>query len=665
MLYIVVAFITRFIMKKPKLTIKYFPEGKADIVDVDEDRENEIFRCILKKPKPSVKLIHEGTVNIVDALKLPAPLLPRTQKFPVIFYKGKGYTSEKASASADDTSFRSLNVATCGIVSNATDEVIMNKCYNEDNQAVSEDENNDNCVPQFHIEQVVEFDLEFNRKEVGQGKKTAQAFEHALTDPDGTSWVIQGGKRCMFEEPSDVTPSNSKLCSSVNDLVVITQTGSKKERRCNMIDVYDNDGNLAVSDEDSDDYVPDSDEEEIDEIDVESDGKKVCQNTKNVLKKDKKANKKDLFPLADSIVTSQAVQRSSSEKATDVTTPSKNIHKIAVRDLGVVTPTGKREVRNRGFYSRVSLTIHSWALEKGIDLTSTKLQITHFKEIRDHGVNTLNILRPTNTAQKLFAMYNNNADGVEKYQRYVDSEGYHKYPDNCSFFHCRTLPIAVKENTSTLYQDKNICEDASESHNNLKHEYEEVKELLIQEKKRSAALLKGGSSSGVNIQGNSEKSAFICPFCQIQCARCDTLKRHIKDRHTDQNCQDEELKERLRDTKSYCKFCKKEFAQRSLFRHEPACKSKNKLHSIVTTPMKDKRAGYCKICKEVKANLPLHMKSHPSTSTIVNVGANLTDDKVVVNTKRILFNDEDNGDVTKVQIICLLLFLIILLVCFV
>ena len=415
--------------------------------------------------------------------------------------------------------------------------------------------------------------------------------------------------------------------------------------------MYDNEGNLVEScDEDEDnDYEPHSDEEELEE---KNDALVSKKSSRKML-----VNKCLLESLRPAVAVStgtsqiaQEGQRRGSDVAVDVT-PSKNIHRLTVRDLGVVTPTGKREIRNKDYHNRVSLTTHSWAFANDIDLQSIKLQLEHFEEIREHGVVALNILRTTNTAQKLMDLFNNTGSS-EKYQIHTNSEGFHKYPDSCPFYHCKTFPIALKENSSVRHQLEDTSSNPTPSVETLTSRIDEVEELLRMEKERSAALLKGMSSDHVNVPGSVEESLFKCPFCQVQCNRCDSLKKHIKEFHPE-TLDDEDTKQVVKDKKSRCEFCKKLFARRSFFRHEKTCKGKRALTSVVTTTSKDKRTGYCHLCKMVKANIALHMQVHAIAPTNVKAGAKLIDKQAASRPKRVLFNE--NTTIQNTEPVCITL----------
>ena len=415
--------------------------------------------------------------------------------------------------------------------------------------------------------------------------------------------------------------------------------GSNRNWIRELYNLYDNEGNLVEScDEDEDDNYEPHIDDELEEKNDDQVSKKSSRKRKMLVDK---CLLESLRPaLAVSTGTSQTAQegqRRGSDVAM-VVTPSKNIHRLAVRDLGVVTPTGKREIRNKDYHNRVSLTTHSWAFAKGIDLQSIKLQLEHFEEIREHGVVALNLLRTTNTAQKLMDLFNNTGSS-EKYQIHTNSEGFHKYPDTCPFYHCKTVPIAVKENSSDRHQIEEINGNPTPTVEALTSRVNEVEELLRLEKERSAALLKGMSSDHVDVPGSVEENCFKCPFCQVQCNRCDSLKKHIKEFHPE-TLDDEDTKQVVKDKKSKCKFCKKWLALRTFFRHEKTCKAKKSLASVVTTTSKDKRAGYCHVCKMVKVNLALHMKIHEFDTTDVNTGAKLIDKQAALRLKKVLFNED-------------------------
>ena len=108
----------------------------------------------------------------------------------------------------------------------------------------------------------------------------------------------------------------------------------------------------------------------------------------------------------------------------------------------------------------------------------------------------------------------NNTGSSEKYQIHTNSEGFHKYPDTCPFYHCKTFPIAVKENSSDRHQIEEINGNPTPTVEALTSRVNEVEELLRLEKERSAALLKGMSSDHVDVPGSVEENCFKCPFCR-------------------------------------------------------------------------------------------------------------------------------------------------------
>ena len=292
-----------------------------------------------------------------------------------------------------------------------------------------------------------------------------------------------------------------------------------------------------------------------------------------------------------------------------ISTPVKMIHRISARDLGVVTPKGKKESHNKEYHSRISYSIHSYALAKKIDLENTKLELSHFEDIRDHGVKDLGILLPTNTAKKLFDFYYN-TDSNEKFDKYVDSSGFHKYPDTCSFFHCKTLPVILKENKPNILDV--VTEEAKEeSCEELQTRCHDLADALLKEKARSAALLKGINQD--TPKKNTNVLIYKCPFCKVECHRSDSLKSHIKKHHPEADLSSDDIKNILKDKKIQCKYCDKSVSHRSIYRHEQTCNKKDQIVALVNSPLKlDKRSGYCHICKTVKSKLLQHMKIHES-----------------------------------------------------
>ena len=341
---------------------------------------------------------------------------------------------------------------------------------------------------------------------------------------------------------------------------------------------------------------------------------------------------------------SNGISRGAREAMTDSgvsLTPTKNVLRQSVRDLGVQTPTGKRENRNREYHLRVSVAVHSWALMEKIDLQNVKLDKTHFDDIRRHGVEDLNILRPTNTSQKLYSIWTN-MQGSENYERYINKDQLHKYPDTCSFHHCSTLPLVLKENCPIL--KSNTTQDSKESQESLKIRCDALHNELERERARSKALLTGmmNDSTALDIDGEECPNKFSCPFCETAFRRNDTLKKHIKDNHSSEDCNGEEMKEMIKDKKVVCRYCGKKLAQRSFFKHTPICKRKH----AIGTPNKDKRSGFCKICKKVKSNLSAHMEVHSSSEKAKNVEV-AKEDTVSIAKAHAIVEKSINVEVTK------------------
>ena len=428
---------------------------------------------------------------------------------------------------------------------------------------------------------------------------------------------------------------------------------NKTEKVNPLKEIFDDEGNLRSDYDDSDESVVKSDDfDSTEESDVDSSSseeercgrkrKKGSKKKKSTLKKrsPKKKNRNKRFKGKENEVTSDVLQSlepnknktpmkyissgyvdeprhdliSSSrnplgtileDEVGMISTPTKIIHRIAVRDLGVVTPRGKKETNNKEFHSRVSFSIHSYAAAKKIDLETTKLDMNHFEEIREHGVKDLNILLPTNSAKKLYDIYYN-TEIKEKYEKYVDSVGYHKVPDTCAYFHCTTMPLILKENSPHLDDISVVKND--ESHEELRSRCEVLSECLSKEKARNAALLMGTS------QEASEDSNFVsykCNLCPVVCQRSDTLKTHIKKHHPEVDCSSQDFKNLIKDKKSQCKYCKKKLSHRSVYRHEINCSKKDEVLAFNSSPLKlDNRSGYCPVCKQVKSKLLEHMKTH-------------------------------------------------------
>ena len=340
--------------------------------------------------------------------------------------------------------------------------------------------------------------------------------------------------------------------------------------------------------------------------------------------------------LADSNGTSLAAKKMM--LTGDLSTPTKDLHRTAVRDFGIETPQGKREIRNKDFHHRVSLSIHSWAIMKHIDLQNTKLEKLHFEEISHHGVHNLNILRPTNTGKKLYDVYFNK-EGSAKYERYVNDDNQHEYPDTCAFLLCKTFALVLKENCPML-EPGTSKGAADESIEYLKSRCDSLQEAFNTERKRNVALLQGMKNDDILVNDDSSK-VFNCPFCNVTLRRFDTLKKHIKDYHPDEDSNEADKKEVLKDKKVACKYCSKILVQRSLYKHLQTCKLK-----IDFASPKDKRHGFCKICKQIKCNLSQHMETHATVKITIDVE---TQKKNQVSISKNLFNDVGGTETSQVN----------------
>ena len=462
-----------------------------------------------------------------------------------------------------------------------------------------------------------------------EAKKLIKASTHLTPTVVAPNFNMREKASCQ-----DETIEEEYVIGEASTYESTTYEEKEKKGNASLREVYDVEhGPDLTSDEDSHDmehgltsdeedpYKPESEEDSSSDSDRSNGrghpGNRAKKGGRRVKKKSVTVGKKgDICvetrveseaDLAHSIGTSRGAREATMDSSVNFT-PTKNVLKQSVRELGVQTPTGKREKFSREYHLRVSVAVHSWAIEEKIDLQNIKLNQTHFEDIRRHGVEDLNILRPTNTSQKLYSIWIN-MQGSENYERYINEDQLHKYPDTCSFHHCGTLPLVLKENCPNLKFKPTL--DPEESLDSLKKRCDALQNELERERARSKALLTGmmNDSNAVDLDDEECPDKFSCPFCGIVYRRIDTFKKHIKDNHSGQDCTGEEVKEMIKDKKVTCKYCGKKLAKRTFFKHTPICESKHAIRS----PIKDKRSGFCKLCKMVKSNLSMHMETHSTT----------------------------------------------------
>ena len=342
---------------------------------------------------------------------------------------------------------------------------------------------------------------------------------------------------------------------------------------------------------------------------------------------------KDIFPQNESANTTEVIKTPKKCKESEVnSTPEKpkettneklstNL-KIAGRDLGCNTPHTKKPRMDRAFYANLSMSIHSWALFEGFLLDANEhgqkaeiLTDEHMERIVQFaGPDGINLLSEKTNAKKLYKLrFKNGAKRSDRYvgnseTGFVGPDGLHRYPDNCPFQHCHSLPEWFKKNC--LQFESNPAEDNCfvKSPSSLAEMKLVVKKLQTDNKNLQKSLFVENERSSTFMdklqtlrKGQPEKEAppgsFPCPLCGKVFTRPDSVKKHVRKIHPDEKSPLELPK----DVSVSCQFCKKRLASRYVKSHEKICESRFK-YKQKDTVNKD-RSGGCEDYGVMKMNM--------------------------------------------------------------
>ena len=135
----------------------------------------------------------------------------------------------------------------------------------------------------------------------------------------------------------------------------------------------------------------------------------------------------------------------------------------ACRKTLIETPPPVKKIRyDKEFYENFSASFHGLALDQEIKIDKnehpsaqrlTEKDIANALVFGGPGKGCLNILpdlstRPHITRNFFDLRYKNGAGRKEAYvggkHGFVDSEGFHRFPEHCPFMHCSTLPTQLK-----------------------------------------------------------------------------------------------------------------------------------------------------------------------------------------------------------------------------
>ena len=302
----------------------------------------------------------------------------------------------------------------------------------------------------------------------------------------------------------------------------------------------------------------------------------------------------------------------------------------AGRTLGCNTPRSKRKLWNRDDFKNFSFSFHGWALSEGFKLDSSihgkysqVLTPDHMKGVIEFGGNHGVNLMSGNVNPKILhkRRYLNGAQRKERYagsqiSGFVGPDGFHRYPDFCPFQHCSGLKEWLIINKVTPKSSKVNSPDSMSpsSPSILKKNIKRLKETnrslqrsLFVETERSNIFMKKADTCNKDAIQNQTTSSehlnsrpdkkFNCPICGKVFSRPDTVVKHCKSKHPDND-----PVPAPKDVSLPCQLCGKLLSSRHLLSHQTLCK-----HRGLKKGKCDGRSGICSLCGKYQSRLKCHM----------------------------------------------------------